>query len=90
MYDEAEYIYHQFQTHFAQKKNQPLILYGIGNNTGKLLKSFNYLLHGLLALLPNNLFQTNTWPGYVDALLRTALCLETVFRIAFLQKIEQI
>lgn len=49
MYDEAEYIYHQFQTHFAQKKNQPLILYGIGKNTGKLLpKIADYNIAGLM------------------------------------------
>lgn len=49
MYDEAEYIYQQFQINFAQQKDKPLILYGIGNNTGKLLpKLMDYNIVGLM------------------------------------------
>lgn len=49
MYDEAEYIYQQFQTNFAEQKNKPFILYGIGNNTGKLLpKIADYNIVGLM------------------------------------------
>lgn len=49
MYDEAEYIYQQFQDNFADIKNRPIILYGIGNNTGKLLsKITEYNIVGLM------------------------------------------
>lgn len=49
MYDEAEYIYQQFQTNFSEQKNTPLVLYGIGNNTGKLLpKIRDYNIVGLM------------------------------------------
>lgn len=49
MYDEAEYIYQQFQDNFAEQKKNPIILYGIGNNTGKLLsKITDYNIAGLM------------------------------------------
>ena len=49
MYDEAEYIYQQFQANFAERKKNPIILYGIGNNTGKLLsKITDYNIAGLM------------------------------------------
>ena len=48
MYDEAEYIYQEFQKHFWEKKKEPVVLYGIGKNTGKLLsKISDYNIPGL-------------------------------------------
>ena len=37
MYHEAEYIYQEFEKHFSKRSKEPLILYGIGKNTGELL-----------------------------------------------------
>ena len=49
MYDETTYIYQEFQKHFAEKKEEPLILYGIGKNTGELLpKIQDYHIVGLM------------------------------------------
>ena len=49
MYDEAEYIYQEFQKHFWEKKKEPVVLYGIGKNTGKLLsKISDYNIAGLM------------------------------------------
>lgn len=49
MYDEAEYIYQEFQKHFREKKEDPMVLYGIGKNTGKLLpKISDYHIVGLM------------------------------------------
>lgn len=49
MYDETEYIYQEFQTHFSEKKNEPIILYGLGKNTGELLNRIQeYHIVGLM------------------------------------------
>lgn len=49
MYDEAEYIYQEFQKNFAGKKEEPLILYGIGIQTGELISRLNgYHIVGLM------------------------------------------
>lgn len=49
MYDEKEYIYQQFQKHFWKKKEEPLVLYGIGKNTGNLLRRIQeYNIVGLM------------------------------------------
>lgn len=49
MYDEAEYIYQEFQKHFWKKKEEPVVLYGIGKNTGKLLSKIpDYHIVGLM------------------------------------------
>lgn len=37
MYNETEYIYQQFEKNFGGKKEEPLVLYGTGKNTEKLL-----------------------------------------------------
>ncbi len=49
MYDEAEYIYQEFNKNFAVKKEEPLILYGIGKRTGELLERIpGYQIAGLM------------------------------------------
>ena len=49
MYDEANYIYQEFQKNFAEKKEEPLILYGIGKRTGELLERIQeYQIAGLM------------------------------------------
>lgn len=49
MYDETAYIYQEFQKHFAAKKGEPLVLYGIGKNTGELLRKIqDYHIVGLM------------------------------------------
>ena len=49
MYNETEYIFREFQRNFAGKKNEPLVLYGIGRNTERLLpKIQEYTIAGLM------------------------------------------
>lgn len=49
MYDEKEYIYQEFQKHFWEKRKEPLVLYGIGKNTGDLLTRIQeYNIVGLM------------------------------------------
>lgn len=49
MYDEQKYIFQQFQKHFSGKKKEPLVLYGIGKNTGALLTRIQeYAIMGLM------------------------------------------
>ena len=63
MYDEAEYIYRQFQSSFAEKKKEPLILYGTGRNTERLLSRItDYNIVGLMDGQQKN--------GYINTRLR--------------------
>lgn len=49
MYHEAEYIYQEFEKHFSKRSKEPLILYGIGKNTGELLSRIQaYRIVGLM------------------------------------------
>lgn len=49
VYDEKEYIYQEFKKNFREKRNEPLVLYGIGNNTGELLSRIReYNIVGLM------------------------------------------
>lgn len=49
MYNEGEYIYQEFQKNFKDKRKNPIVLYGIGNNTGKLLPRIKeYNIVGLM------------------------------------------
>lgn len=49
MYDEANYIYQEFQKNFGGKKEEPLVLYGIGKRTGELLDRLSgYRIPGLM------------------------------------------
>lgn len=49
MYDEANYIYQEFQKNFGRKKDEPLVLYGIGRRTGELLDRLSgYRIPGLM------------------------------------------
>ena len=49
MYDEAEYIFREFEKHFSGKKEEPLVLYGTGNRTGELLERLRgYDIAGLM------------------------------------------
>lgn len=49
MYDESEYICQEFRRHFAEKKQEPIVLYGIGKYTGELLeKNPEYRIIGLM------------------------------------------
>ena len=49
MYDEAEYIFREFEKHFSGKKEEPLVLYGTGNRTGELLERLRgYHIAGLM------------------------------------------
>ncbi len=49
MYHESEYIYQEFEAHFSNRKKEPLVLYGIGKNTGELLEKIqDYQIAGLM------------------------------------------
>ena len=49
MYDESEFICQEFRKHFAEKKQEPIVLYGIGKYTGELLEKIpEYNIIGLM------------------------------------------
>lgn len=49
MYNQDEYIFEEFNNAFSSKKNEPIVIYGIGISTGKLLEKIpDYNIVGLM------------------------------------------